>query len=324
MKDRSLHNCDRLNVDSSNSSDRLICEDPNCSNRLICDDPDCSDRLICEDLNDRDPLICEDPNGRYTFTNESLHGRDALVSSGTTEPNARIRIAALAFYSVSIFFVDTWVGMMLFFLLAILASLLLKPEPSKLLKLGIPIYIIAAFTILFNSFLIGDNGLSFFYEGFLRGLLFATRIILLVLFSLVVCLTTGASAISSAFSSYLSIFAKFKVPVEDISTILSISLRFIPLTAKEYFSIRDAQWSRGAEFDEGSPLRIVKAHCSILVPLFINMFRRADSLALAMDSRGYGITGITRTKIDSQESNPASIIAGILFCVTCITIAVFA
>ena len=58
-----------------------------------------------------------------------------------------------------------------------------------------------------------------------------------------------------------------------------------------------AQKARGADFETGGLLRRAKALIPLLVPLFISAFRRADELAIAMESRCYnGGTGRTRMK----------------------------
>ncbi len=58
-----------------------------------------------------------------------------------------------------------------------------------------------------------------------------------------------------------------------------------------------AQMARGADFESGNLLQRAKSLIPLLVPLFISSFRRADDLALAMESRCYrGGKGRTRMK----------------------------
>jgi energy-coupling factor transport system permease protein len=58
-----------------------------------------------------------------------------------------------------------------------------------------------------------------------------------------------------------------------------------------------AQKARGADFETGSLIDRAKALLPILVPLFVSAFRRADELAIAMESRCYnGGAGRTRMK----------------------------
>ena len=83
----------------------------------------------------------------------------------------------------------------------------------------------------------------------------------------------------------------------------SISLRFIPTTAEEAEKIVVAQTARGATFDQGGPVKRARAWIPVLVPLFVNLFRRADSLAIAMESRCY--TGRGRTRLYESRMRAA-------------------
>ena len=49
----------------------------------------------------------------------------------------------------------------------------------------------------------------------------------------------------------------------------------------------NAQKARGVDFGEGSIVQKVKAMIPILIPLFATSLKRADSLAIAMEARGY-------------------------------------
>ena len=56
-----------------------------------------------------------------------------------------------------------------------------------------------------------------------------------------------------------------------------------------------AQQARGASFDRGGPIARARAYAPVLVPLFYQLFRRADALATAMEARCYhGTEGRTR------------------------------
>ena len=59
--------------------------------------------------------------------------------------------------------------------------------------------------------------------------------------------------------------------------------------------IMKAQASRGADFNEGSFMEKIKSIISLIIPLFISAFQRAEELANAMESRNYNPEA-TRTK----------------------------
>ena len=90
---------------------------------------------------------------------------------------------------------------------------------------------------------------------------------------------------------------KIKVPVHELSMMMTIALRFIPTLIDETQKIMAAQKARGADMESGNVIEKAKALIPILIPLFVSAFRRADELALAMECRCYhGGEGRTRMK----------------------------
>jgi energy-coupling factor transport system permease protein len=81
---------------------------------------------------------------------------------------------------------------------------------------------------------------------------------------------------------------------------MTIALRFIPTLMEESDKIRKAQMARGADFESGNVFRRVQSLIPLLVPLFVSAFRRADDLAVAMESRCYR-GGENRTKMRRQQ-----------------------
>jgi energy-coupling factor transport system permease protein len=78
---------------------------------------------------------------------------------------------------------------------------------------------------------------------------------------------------------------------------MSIALRFIPTLIEETDKIMSAQKARGADLESGGLIARSKALIPVLIPLFVSAFRRAEELALAMESRCYhGGEGRTRLK----------------------------
>ena len=68
---------------------------------------------------------------------------------------------------------------------------------------------------------------------------------------------------------------------------ISIALRFIPTLIEETQRIMNAQASRGVDFENGSLKEKVMSILSLIVPLFVSSFDRAEQLANAMEARGY-------------------------------------
>ncbi len=124
------------------------------------------------------------------------------------------------------------------------------------------------------------------HQGVLNGAVYSWRIAIFIFSAAFLSLTTQAVELTDAIFKFFSPLKRFKFPMEELSLITMISLRFIPLLLEEAINLRKAQMSRGASF-EGGLIRRVKKTLPLLVPLFISSFRKADDLALALDARGF-------------------------------------
>ena len=103
----------------------------------------------------------------------------------------------------------------------------------------------------------------------------------------------------------LSPLKRFGVPASELAMMMTIALRFIPTLMEEAEKIMKAQMARGADFESGNIIKRAKNLIPLLVPLFISAFRRADDLALAMESRCYhggeGRTRLHELKVEVRD-----------------------
>ena len=193
----------------------------------------------------------------------------------------------------------------IFLVLFTLALVLISKVPlSVILKSLKMILFILAFTFVLNLFFTSGAGeplVSFWiFKIYLRGILMAlfmtSRILCLVIgTSLFISYTTTPIDITHSLESLLSPLNRIGIPVHSFAMMMFIALRFIPTLADDTDKIMTAQKSRGVDFNSGSPVRRIKSLVPILVPLFVSSFRRADELAVAMESRCYhGGEGRTR------------------------------
>jgi energy-coupling factor transport system permease protein len=235
--------------------------------------------------------------------------------------DARIKLLLVAVYVFALFMVSGWLGLLLCAALAVVCYVF-SSIPFKLAFRGLkPILILLIFTFLANALtfsavpsaelsftdaegvfslpesiaLIGVFGVK--PLGAIQGLYFALRIVLLVSLTSLLTYTTSIVALTDAFVSLMRPLAKIKVPTEDIATMFSIALRFIPITAGEAEKIMVAQSARGATFNKGGPIRRARAWLPVMVPLFVGLFRRADELACAMETRCYVGQGRTHLRV---------------------------
>lgn len=134
------------------------------------------------------------------------------------------------------------------------------------------------------------------------------RIILLIAGSSLLTYTTSPITLTDAIERLLSPLKKFKLPVHELSMMMSIALRFIPTLIEETDKIMSAQKARGAEIDTGSLTTRTKNLISVMIPLFVSAFRRADELATAMECRCYN-GGDGRTRLRQLKSSARDYIA---------------
>jgi energy-coupling factor transport system permease protein len=135
------------------------------------------------------------------------------------------------------------------------------------------------------------------WEGIDRAVKMILRIVLLITGTFLLTYTTSPMALTDGLELLLNPLKKLHVPVHEMTIMMSMALRFIPTLIEETDKIMSAQKARGADFETGSLIQRAKALLPILVPLFVSAFRRADELAVAMESRCYhGGEGRTRMK----------------------------
>ena len=98
--------------------------------------------------------------------------------------------------------------------------------------------------------------------------------------------------------SLLSPLKRIRFPVHEMAMMMSLALRFIPTLVEETDKIMKAQASRGANYDTGSLLSRIRAYLTVLIPLFVSAFKRAEELSFAMEARCYrGGEGRTKMKV---------------------------
>jgi energy-coupling factor transport system permease protein len=113
-------------------------------------------------------------------------------------------------------------------------------------------------------------------------------------------ISTMSTDINNGIEAILSPLKLIKIPVGVFAMLISLTLRFIPTLIAETRKIMNAQASRGVDFNEGSLKDKINQIISLLVPMFVISFKRAEDLSNAMEARGY-IIGAKRTKIDELK-----------------------
>ena len=215
----------------------------------------------------------------------------------------RTKLFGTLVYIVTLFIADNlWAYLAVTIFL--ITAIKLSNVPVKFMVRGLKsIMFLLLLSVSFNLFL--TPGTPIFKIGFLQmtweGLRFAAfmaiRLVYLVMGSTILTLTTTPNQLTDGLEKSLGFLKKIGLPVHEVSMMMSIALRFIPILVEETDKIMKAQMARGADFESGNIIQRAKNMIPLLVPLFISAFRRATDLAMAMEARCYrGGEGRTKMK----------------------------
>ncbi|MEB7756726.1 energy-coupling factor transporter transmembrane component T family protein [Staphylococcus xylosus] len=221
--------------------------------------------------------------GRYLPLDTIIHRLDP-----------RAKLIFVFVFIILIFFAHSFATYLWLFI-SIIAFMKLAQIKLWFLAKGLtPIWIFLIFTFLMHLFLTkGGTRLfelgfvSIDIDGILEGIYIVLRLMFIIMISTIMTLSTSPIDLTDAFEKLLSPLKLVKIPVHQLSMMMSIALRFIPTLMNELDKIILAQKSRGSEISSGSIINRVKAFVPLLIPLFISAFQRAEDLAIAMEVRGY-------------------------------------
>lgn len=230
--------------------------------------------------------------GQYYQTQSIIHRLDP-----------RVKLVGTMVYIISLFLSDQFTG---YLIAALFLALVIRASkvPFRFMIRGMKaVMFLLCLTVVFNLFLTPGEPLLQLWkltitkEGLRISVFMAIRLTFLIIGSSVMTLTTTPNNLTDGMEKLLKPLQKLRVPVHELSMMMSIALRFIPILMEETDKIMKAQIARGADFESGNIIKRAKAMVPLLVPLFISAFRRANDLAMAMEARCYqGGEGRTKMK----------------------------
>ena len=230
--------------------------------------------------------------GQYYPVDSVLHRMDP-----------RTKLFGTMVFIISLFVADSiWAYLVATLFLAM--AIRLSHVPFKFMVRGLKaIIFLLLISVSFNLFLTpGEVVFKLWFlkvtkEGLMTAGFMGVRLIYLVGGSSVMTLTTTPNELTDGLEKSLGFLKKIGLPVHEVSMMMSIALRFIPILVEETDKIMKAQMARGADFESGNIIQRAKNMIPLLVPLFISAFRRATDLAMAMEARCYrGGEGRTKMK----------------------------
>lgn len=215
----------------------------------------------------------------------------------------RVKLFGSVIYMAVLFVAGNVIGygMAAIFLVAIIK---LSKVPFKFIFKGVKTIVFfllfsAVFSVIFTegTVLIDLKIFTITIEGLVKGTMLMTRLALMIMGMSVLTYTTTPTDIADGLEKAFSPLKRIKVPIHDISMMVSIAFRFIPILVEETDKIMKAQMARGADFDTGGIIKKAKAIVPLIIPLIISSIKRAIDLAMAMEARCYrGGEGRTKMK----------------------------
>lgn len=233
----------------------------------------------------------------------------------------RVKIILSIFFVIDLFLINDFKGYIVIIPFTMFIIWISKLKFKYVYKGLKPIFVLLIITALLNLLMYHGKTVVFswsfitiYKEGIYTAVFMTLRLIFLIVGTSILTLTTSPIELTDAIERMLNPLKKVGVPAHEFAMMMTIALRFIPTLIDETDKIMKAQMARGADFETGNIFSKAKNLIPLLVPLFISSFRRADDLAMAMDSRCYR-GGKGRTKMKQLKMTYRDSIAIIVFIV---------
>ncbi len=176
------------------------------------------------------------------------------------------------------------------------------------------------------DFLMYPYQLTITSDGLLRAGFIFIRIMNVMMIASLLTFTTSTIELNDGLESILKPFKYIGLPTSTIAMMFALTMRSIPTLLEETERIMKAQTSRGVDFKESKLKDKIMQIISLLIPIFVIQFKRAEELANAMEVRGY-VIGAKRTKIDTYRivfKDIAAIVCVLLLLTAIIVVRIYA
>lgn len=234
-------------------------------------------------------------------------GRYLPLDSPIHKLDPRAKIMAMLLLLITIFFPAGWIGYGVIFVSVSVVIILSKLSVSFIWKAMKPMLFMLFFLLVINALVLKTGTVLFtigswslYSDAVFQTLYIAVRLLLMIMITTCLTATTKPLEMTLGIEDLLSPFQKIGLPSHEIAMLISIALRFIPDLIDETARIIKAHESRGVDMKEGKLMERVMAILSLIVPLFVSAFQRAEDLANAMEARGYA-PGLPRTRYKQLE-----------------------
>lgn len=202
--------------------------------------------------------------GKYVNSNSKIHNMNA---------NAKM-ISLILFLILSLLARDLTISIVIF-LVSIIMVLFTNISIKYYLKFIYQLKFLLLFIFILN----------FFTSDFQSTAIVFLRLISLLLYTTVVTHTTRPNELNKALSFVLKPLKLFKVPTNKLSSLITISIKFIPVVLSQASKVLKAQISRGLKVRNLKEKILMSKN--FVMPLIIHSLRKAEDLGVAMELRLY-------------------------------------
>ena len=259
-----------------------------------------------------------------------VFGRYLPIDSFMHRLDPRAKLIGLLLLLIAIFIPAGALGYILLGLVVLDCVYLSKLKISYIMKAMKPMLFMMVFLLVVNVLVVKTGDVLFtvfnfvvYSDAVFQTLYIVIRLLLMVSMTTILTATTKPLDLTLGIEELLSPFKKIGVPAHEIAMMISIALRFIPTLIEETQRIMKAQKSRGVDLEEGKMMEKIRAMISLIVPLFISAFQRAEDLANAMEARGY-VPDAKRTRYNQlvmKTNDYITIAFSVIVLILCICIA---
>jgi energy-coupling factor transport system permease protein len=250
--------------------------------------------------------------GQYVPGDSPLHRSDP-----------RTKILFISVYLPLVLLADSAADLALLSAVALGGTLLSRISPGVLYGMLKPLLFLIALTAFLHLLFARGGGvvwqwgpLALHDAGVKQAAWTAVRFFLMVLTASLLPLTTAPLALTDGLERLLAPLRRLGVPVHELALMMSVTLRFIPTIWEEAEKIKLAQRARGGALDRGSLPRRLKHAAFLLIPLFVSAIRRAEELAMSMESRcwrgGEGRTRLRELRLTRLDAALSALLAGLV------------
>ena len=238
-------------------------------------------------------------SSQFEFMGSTAIGQYLPRKSWFHQRDPRARLLVFLFVFAALIFTPDFLGLAAGFGVVVLIYIVAKLPVKNTwdgIKRALPfILILTILQIVFSNPGEADPGLftilnfPIMESAVISATLLIFRFIALISHLNAVVMSLSTSQITAAQFHLLKPLENLGFPVNDLSMVVQITLRYLPLVAQIAEKTAKAQASRGGDWEQKgfNPIRQAKRVIPLIVPIIVTSLKRAETMALAMESRGF-------------------------------------